>query len=296
MSDFVDIFGEVLRIVTFQPREARMRYRLPEWEERMQAPDRERASWERSRTRDPSSHGPTANNEDTRLAYSARRAVPSSVPSEVTSPVSDVRRFPAESGRVILAGIVDFGAGSASRDGACHMKKVAVFGNAGGGKSTLAKRLADLTRLPLYPLDMIQYRAGGGEVPYEEYLKAHADLLRQDEWIIDGFGCVASAWERFSKADTLVYIDLPLITHHWWVTKRLIKGLFVTPEGWPENSPMWRSTMSSYRVLWLCHREMTPRYRQLVADVAASKRVHHVKSPAEMTAFLNAIKREYVSA
>jgi len=102
------------------------------------------------------------------------------------------------------------------------MKRVAVFGNAGGGKSTLSKRLADLTRLPLYPLDSIQFRAGGGKIPHEEYLKAHAGLLRQDAWIIDGFGCVTSAWERFSRADTLVYIDLPLITHHWWVTKRLI--------------------------------------------------------------------------
>jgi adenylate kinase family enzyme len=176
------------------------------------------------------------------------------------------------------------------------VKRVAVFGNAGGGKSTLAKRLADLTRLPLYPLDTIQFRAGGGKVPHEEYLQAHADLLRQDEWIIDGFGCVASAWERFSNADTLVYIDLPLITHYWWVTKRLIKGLFVTPEGWPENSPMWSSTMDSYRVIWRCHRRLTPRYRQLVADAAASKRVHHVKSAAEMAAFLNTVKREHARA
>ena len=73
------------------------------------------------------------------------------------------------------------------------MKRVAVFGNAGGGKSTLAKRLAELTKLPLYPLDSIKYRAGGGEVPRDAYLKAHTDILRQDQWIIDGFGCVASA-------------------------------------------------------------------------------------------------------
>ncbi len=95
------------------------------------------------------------------------------------------------------------------------MKRVAVFGNAGGGKSTLAKRLAELTQLPLYPLDMIQFRVGSDKVahkvPHDEYLKAHADLLCREAWIIDGFGCVASAWERFSAADTLIYVDLPLL-------------------------------------------------------------------------------------
>ena len=166
------------------------------------------------------------------------------------------------------------------------MKRIAVFGNAAGGKSTLAKRLANLTRLPLYPLDLIQYRVGGSKVPHEEYLKAHADLLRKDEWIIDGFGSVESAWERFLKADTLVYVDLPLVTHYWWVTKRLIKGVFVAPEG----------TMNSYRVIWLCHRRLPPRYRQLIAEAAASKRVHHVRSRTEMTAFLDAIEREYSRA
>ena len=173
------------------------------------------------------------------------------------------------------------------------MRKVAVFGNAGGGKSTLARRLADVTGLPLYPLDMIQFKPGGGEVSHDEYLKAHQELLIRDAWIIDGFGSVASAWERFSVADTLIYVDLPLFTHYWWVTKRLFMGLFVKlPEGWPEKSPMWSSTTDSYRVVWRCHRRLTPRYRQLVADAAASKRVHHLMSPAGMRAFLEAVKQE----
>jgi len=172
------------------------------------------------------------------------------------------------------------------------MKKVAVFGNAGGGKSTLARRLAELTRLPLYPLDSIQYKTGGGKVPHEEYLKAHAELLSRDQWIIDGFGCVTTAWERFAAADTLVYIDLPLFTHYRWVTKRLVQGAFVTPEGWPEDSPIWSSTMASYRVVWLCHRRLTPRYRQLVADAVSIKQVHHLKSPAEIRTFLAAIKQD----
>jgi adenylate kinase family enzyme len=175
----------------------------------------------------------------------------------------------------------------------CQMKKVAVFGNAAGGKSTLARSVAELTRLPLYPLDTIQYERGGGKVPYEDYLRAHADLLARDQWIIDGFGDVHSAWERFAAADTLIYIDLPLLTHYRWVTKRLVKGLFVTPEGWPENSPIWRSTLDSYLVVGRCHRHLTPRYRQLVADAASTKRAHHLRSPAEMKSFLATVEREY---
>ena len=65
-------------------------------------------------------------------------------------------------------------------NGHIPMQRVAVFGNAGGGKSTLARRLAALTRLPLHVVDRMQWQAGGGAVPHEDYLRAHAELLRQD--------------------------------------------------------------------------------------------------------------------
>ena len=172
------------------------------------------------------------------------------------------------------------------------MRKVAVFGNAGGGKSTLGRRLAELTGLPLYVVDMMQFGRGGAKVTDDEFLQMHADLLRRDEWIIDGFGNMATAWERFAAADTLIYVDLPLLIHFRWVTKRLIKGLFADPPGWPEDSPLWSSSMQSYRVLPLCHRHLTPKYRQLVTEEATSKRVHHLRSPAQIESFLDAVKKE----
>lgn len=174
------------------------------------------------------------------------------------------------------------------------MKKVAIFGNAGGGKSTLARKLAELTRLPLHVLDIVEFPAGGrgGKIPADEYRKQHAELLQQEAWIIDGYGNTQLAWERFAIADTLVHVDLPLSTHFRWVTKRFVKGLFAPPPGWPENTPLFASTLDSYRVLWLCNRHLTPKYRQLVSEARGSKRVHHLRSPAEISAFLEVVRQE----
>ena len=94
-------------------------------------------------------------------------------------------------------------------------------------------------------------------------------------------------------ADTLIHVDLTLPVHYWRVTKRLIKGLFADPEGWPKDSPLWSSTMSSYKTIPLCHRYVTPRYRRLVAEMAASKRVAHLRSPREMAAFLDDVRNEF---
>jgi adenylate kinase family enzyme len=178
------------------------------------------------------------------------------------------------------------------------VKKVAVFGNAGGGKSTVARRLAEITGLPLIVLDILQFPEGyrrdrdnGGKISDEQYLKLHGEILDKAAWIIDGYGNVESVWERFAVADTLVYVDLPLVMHYWGVTKRLVKGLFKNPSGWPENSPVLESSFDSYKVVWLCHTRLTPRYRQFVAE-ALSKRVHHLRSYSEMNRFLEAVQRD----
>jgi adenylate kinase family enzyme len=177
-----------------------------------------------------------------------------------------------------------------------RMKRVAIFGNAGGGKSTLACELAAITRLPLHVLDELRTRRDGGDVPYDEYLQAHAALLGHDQWIIDGYGCGKSVWERLAAADTLIHVDLPLAVHVLGVTKRMVTGLFVDPLGWPRNSPIIRSSMQSYAVLWPCHSRLTPRYRSYVLQAARNKRVYHLRSRSELKQFLRDVRNEYSEA
>ncbi len=169
------------------------------------------------------------------------------------------------------------------------MERVAVFGHAGGGKSTLSKRLAQITGWPLIALDLIEDKPGGEKVPDEEYKTTHAKILQKDCWIIDGFGSLDTVWQRLELADTLVYIDLPVLNHYLWVTKRLIKGFWVAPEGYPQNSPLLRSTLNSYYIVWLCHKKLTPKYREYVNKAKATKQVFHLQSTKNLEEFWRSI-------
>lgn len=169
------------------------------------------------------------------------------------------------------------------------MQKVAVFGNAGGGKSTLSRKLSAITSLPLHILDKVQFLPGGIAIPTADYQQIHADILATDAWIIDGFGSLETLWPRLEAADTLIYLDLPLPLHFWWVTKRFLSGYMNPPAGWPENTPILASSWQSYQVLWLCHQKLTPRYRQYIEQVQDHKTIYHLRSPQQITQFLAAI-------
>ncbi|OKH18896.1 adenylate kinase [[Limnothrix rosea] IAM M-220] len=169
------------------------------------------------------------------------------------------------------------------------MKRVAVFGNTGGGKSTLSRQIAAASGLPLHILDKVQFQPGGIPVPPEEFQQAHQEILDSETWVIDGFGNLKMLWQRLDIADTLVYIDLPIYIHFWWVTKRFITGYFNPPEGWPENSPLWKSSMNSYKVLYLCEKHLAPKYREYVEKAKQTKEVHHLRSPKEIAKFIESI-------
>lgn len=173
------------------------------------------------------------------------------------------------------------------------MKKVAVFGNAGGGKSTLSKRLSEITGLPLHVLDKIKYQSGCAEVTHEDFKRVHQQILVTDRWIIDGFGSMETVWLQLNEADSLVFVDLPLYVHFWWVTKRLITGYFKPPEGWPQKSPILRSSLSSYRVLWLCHKYLTPKYREYIEQAQSTKSVYHIRSTKQISQFFELIENEF---
>lgn len=169
--------------------------------------------------------------------------------------------------------------------------KIAVFGKPGGGKSTLSQQIASVTNLPLHQLDLIQFDVDGVKVPDEIFIKQHSAILTNPCWVIDGFGTPRSFENLLRAADVLVYVERPVVVHYWWVTKRFILSPFSKPLGWPDRSPMLRSTISSYRFLRLSYRFWTPAFRAKLLALQPGKRVYIVERQSDVRAILKAFKR-----
>lgn len=166
------------------------------------------------------------------------------------------------------------------------MKKIAVFGKPGSGKSTISKALAVATGIELHQLDSIVYKTNGEFVEREVFEQAHESILSSESWIIDGFGPLGSFNTRLEAADTLVYIDLPYPISYWFVTKRMIKGLFVKPEGWPDGSSVIKGTIQSYKTLKLCPKFWNDDFRARLELRAKEKEVHIISSVRELNNFV----------
>lgn len=88
------------------------------------------------------------------------------------------------------------------------MKRVAVIGSPGAGKSTLSRELHEITGLPLVHLDREFWNRGWVEPDKNEFRKRILHRYQEERWIVDGH--YASTMDaRFARADTVFHLDYP---------------------------------------------------------------------------------------
>jgi adenylate kinase family enzyme len=88
------------------------------------------------------------------------------------------------------------------------MRRVLILGNAGSGKSTVARRLHAVTGLPLVHLDTHYWKPGWVPSAPEEWIETVELLAGQEHWIMDG-GYSNTLFLRLPRADTVLFLDIP---------------------------------------------------------------------------------------
>jgi adenylate kinase family enzyme len=140
------------------------------------------------------------------------------------------------------------------------MRRVSVVGNAGSGKSRLARRLAAKLDVPYIELDAIHHLPGWEPIDPAKFLATVDEITRRDVWVIDGnYRTVVVDGPVWQRADTVVWLDLPRRTVMRQVTGRTLRRMVTREELWNENrEPLrnlfrWDPKQSIIRWSWTNH-------------------------------------------
>lgn len=147
------------------------------------------------------------------------------------------------------------------------MKRIAVIGNAGAGKTTLSRLLAKKYNLPITHVDTIQFTAGMNIRPHAESISTLTDIQAQEEWLIDGYGPLDILIQRLNLADQIIFIDFPIWRHYWWATKRQITSLWSPRKELPPNcnDATLQQTLKLYKTIWKVHTQMRPEMLRILS-------------------------------
>jgi adenylate kinase family enzyme len=170
------------------------------------------------------------------------------------------------------------------------MARILVIGNAGGGKSVLARKLAAKRGLPYREIDAIVWKPRWVMGPQEEYDAAHAALIAEESWVLDGLGWIHSLPARFARATEIILIDMPIWMHFWLAAERQFQwaqGKLEHPVAGITEMP---TTRDMFQSLWETDQEMVPEIRRLTdAAERDGKTVTRIASVEALDAFTAAL-------
>ncbi|HET9280915.1 MAG TPA: adenylate kinase [Candidatus Angelobacter sp.] len=149
------------------------------------------------------------------------------------------------------------------------MKRVLILGRGGAGKSTLARRLGEITRLPVIELDKIFWQPGLVPTSRDQWIAAQQKLVREERWIMDGdLGPYDAVEIRLQAADTISFLDFSLVRCAWRALRRS-----------RERADFWRWLLA-YR------RKSRPILMDAIARHAPNAKLHVLRDPKEVRRFL----------
>ena len=166
------------------------------------------------------------------------------------------------------------------------MPRIAVIGNSGGGKSTLARRLAARNGLPHIEVDRLLWQEGWQLTPAEIYDRQHAEVIQGEHWIVDGLGRRDSIPERLNRATQIIVIDMPLWMHFWLAAERQISWALGDLEYAPGGISQVPPTESLFKMIWDIEQMWMPEIRSLCANAELNgKSVVRLASVIELNQF-----------
>jgi adenylate kinase family enzyme len=151
------------------------------------------------------------------------------------------------------------------------VRRIAVVGTSGSGKTWLGREIARRLVVPFVELDSIYHQPGWQPLPAEEFRRRVADIVAGAGWVIDGnYSAVRDVvWTR---ADTVIWFDLPRRVVMRQLVTRTLRRAITRAELWNGNREpltglfLLDPETSIIRWAWLQHGSYRRRFAAASAD------------------------------
>ena len=165
-----------------------------------------------------------------------------------------------------------------------------ILGPGGAGKSELAAALGRITGLPVVHLDRIFWREGWTPVTAGEAGRELAEAVAGDRWILDG-NFLDAGDDRFDRADTVVFLDVPravcLRRVLWRLARDRRRSRPDLPAGCREGLDL-----ELLRWIWRYPRTDRPQVLAILAGLRGEVDVRHLRSRHDVRGFLADVDNE----
>jgi adenylate kinase family enzyme len=156
-------------------------------------------------------------------------------------------------------------------------RRIAVVGTTGSGKTTLARAISRQLHIPHVELDALFWEADWVEAKPLVFRERVTRALEGDRWVVDGNYSVVRdvIW---SRADTVVWLDLSLPVMLWRLTRRTLRRILFREVLWGNNRETWRGAfLGRDSLFWWQLTTYRRRRREYPAQLARPE-YSHLKS------------------
>ena len=164
------------------------------------------------------------------------------------------------------------------------MKRIAIIGPGGAGKSTLARQIGEKLDLPVIHLDAHYWHEGWMETPKEAWEEVVREMAAGEAWVMDGnYGGTMDI--RLAAADTLVFLDLP----PWLCLVRVLRRqVRYRKQTRPDMAPGCPEKLDwkFLQWIWRYRRDRRPGILAKMQRYAEGRRLVHLQTPAQVRCFL----------
>jgi adenylate kinase family enzyme len=131
------------------------------------------------------------------------------------------------------------------------VKRVTVLGTSGSGKTTVAAALAQRLGVPHVEVDALNHGPNWTEAnPEELRRRVEQAIAGHDGWVMDGGHESKLGDFALERADTVVWLDLPLRVTLGRLRRRTSERIHGGVELWGGNRESWRNALVGPRSLF----------------------------------------------